>query len=226
MAAKDVDTLIQLKDILGSTKGAETGTILLQTGDVGTGFTETDSVEYWQTSGIYSCPPSPTPGKSATQACVIRRGDTDICIATRDLRGQSLAGDVGPGETMIFAAGADGASQGRMLLKNDSSVNIYTKSNPGAQGMAIMLTPSSDTFSINTAAGTSIVGTPTSLTLTVGAASLTLNSDGSIQLVGTGQVQVDGSSILLGSQAVPGVNSALVGPTGISGRASLKCVIE
>lgn len=222
MAAKSIDDAFQLIGILSSAKTADNGSVLLQTGDAATGFVENDSVEHWQQPGLQSLPPNPVPGQSGTQAVVFRQTDTDICIATREIRGQQNSGNLGPGETMLYAAGADGTSQGRILLKNDSSVNIYTSASAGATGMAIMVTPSSDTISLVNAAGFGIIISPDGITLTAGDSALTLGASGAISLVGKGQTQIDGTSVVLGSIAVPGLNSVLTGVTGIAGVASTK----
>lgn len=224
--ARTIDNTFQFIDILGSSKDEETGTILLQTGDVGTGFTETDNVEHWQQPGFYSMPPSPIPGKSATQACVMRRGDTDICLATREIRGQKNAGNLRPGETMMCATGATGDGQARILLKDTSSINLYTAATPGAKAMGAFLDPASDTISLLNSKGYGVIIGPDGVTITAGDCSIDVNADGTGNFIGKGSVVIDGSNIKLGAAAVAGINSALAGVTGIAGVASLKVFIQ
>lgn len=224
--ARTIDNAFQFIDILGSVKDDETGTVLLQTGDVGTGFTETDNVEHWQQPGLLSRPPSPTPGKAATQACIMRRGDTDICLATRELRGQKNAGNLGPGETMLCAAGADGTGQARILLKGNSSINHYTSASPGGPAMGLFIDPGSDTISLLNSKGYGVIIGPDGISITAKNCSIDVNADGTGNFIGKGSVVIDGSNIKLGAAAVAGINSALAGVTGIAGVASLKVFIQ
>ncbi len=92
--------------------------------------------------------------------------------------------------------------------------------------MVIQLDAENNTIRLLNGDGNGIIISSAGITLTAGDSGLTLGSDGTIKMVGTGQVQVDGSTVVLGSVVVPGVNSALVGVTGVSGRSSLKCMIE
>ena len=98
-----------------------TGTMLAVTGDSYQGTTESTGAEMWWLPGLMGRPPSPVPGtQSTTEAVAIRRGDRDAIIATRDLRGQQLAGSLAPGETVLYGAG-DGGAQGRESARRRSS---------------------------------------------------------------------------------------------------------
>jgi hypothetical protein len=83
-------------------------------------------VSWWQHVGFASRPPKPVAGKQAAQAVVIKRGDRDIAIASQDLRGLETYGNLAEGETCVYAPGADGNSQGRVIIKDDGSVTLYT----------------------------------------------------------------------------------------------------
>jgi hypothetical protein len=113
-------------DILNASRETSTAATLLQIGDVISGQVESDRVESWQHAGFCSIPANPIAGQSACQAIVFKRGDIDVCIATRDTRAQTIAANLGPGETCTYAGGHDGNSQGRTLWKDDGSITQYT----------------------------------------------------------------------------------------------------
>lgn len=213
--------------ILKTIRDEVTKSILAQTGDEDGEQTDTDNVEMWYPPGYLSRPAKPEAGKQACQGIVIRQSGHDACIATRDIRGQELAGQLDDGETCVYAPGADGNGQARTIYKKDGSIFHYTRvgnSTIGA-GMAMILDAPNNAVSILNGAGYGIVVNSDGVTITSGNASLTLGSDGSVRLVGTGPTQVDGSNITLGSIVTP-VNTALVGPTGVSGVPSTKVRIQ
>lgn len=140
MAAPSLASAIQVGiNILNTFVDKVTGTILANTGDVATQTTESDNVEMWGPLGFLSRPSNPAPGKAAAEAVVIRRGDRDVCIAARDQRSQQLAGNLNPGETVMYAGGATGASQGRVLIKADGSVTLFTTDSNTATGNPVAL---------------------------------------------------------------------------------------
>ncbi len=140
MASPDLKGLFQIGvDILKSTVDAVTNKILFQTGDVGGETTDTDNVESWQHVGFASRPSVPVAGKQAAQAVVIRRGDHDISIASQDLRGLETYGNLKDGETCVYAPGADGNSQGRVIIKADGSVSLYTTDSNTSAGNMVCL---------------------------------------------------------------------------------------
>lgn len=221
-------------DILNAERDEETKVVLLQTGDVvgaaegGGGTVDGERVEHWQHVGLVSIPPKPEAGKSACQGIVVRRSNHDACIATRDLRGQELAGQLKYGETCIYAAGETGTAQGRVILKQNGSINLYTRAGntEGGAGMGVFVDPENDQISILNSKGYGIVINGDGVFLSAGGAiGLKLESSGDVSLVATGKCQIDGGGICLGSTAVPGLNSALVGVTGIAGVASTKVLI-
>jgi hypothetical protein len=186
-----------------------------------------EQCEFWQHIGFSSRPATVIlPSANAPQALTLARDDYPIIYATRDTRGQEIRGNMGPGETCLYASGADGTGQARVLLKSDSSINLYTQKD-GA-GMAIQITPASDTISLVNSVGNGIIINADGVFLVVNGAKagLSIKADGSVSLIATGQAQVDGSSIVLGSNVLPVVSAALSGPSGMAGKASLKTLIE
>lgn len=138
MAVKDLSSLFAIGvDILNAVRDAVTNVTLFQTGDVVTGQVESDRVESWQHGGFCSMPSNPVDGKSACQGVVIKRGDLDVCVATRDARGLELAGNLGAGDTTVYAAGPDGTGQARIMLKGSTgTVSLMTTDTNTKSGTA------------------------------------------------------------------------------------------
>lgn len=215
--------------ILRSTVTGAKKTILLQLGNVaGEGVAEADGAESWQHDGFVSLPPTVDAGATASEAFSVQRGERNIVIASRDLRGQELAGSLAPGETCVYAAGADGTGQARILLKANGSISLYTTqtNQAGGPGMAVIIDPSSDSITMLNSKGYGLVINADGVSVTAKKSGLKLASSGDATLVGTGQTQVDGGGVLIGSQAVPGANSALHGVTGLAATPSVKVLIE
>lgn len=136
-----------LDSMLGSNlnpaTGTQTGTILCSLGSVNKGgaasspgTADSSNAEWWQTVGLASRPSNPVGGASACQAVAIRQNDREIVIASRDTRTNSIYGNLAPGETCLFAAGADGKSQGRIMIKDEGSVTLMTTDDNTATGNA------------------------------------------------------------------------------------------
>lgn len=214
-------------DILTTVVSEKTKRILAQTGDVVEDATESDGAEWWQHVGIASRPPKPQAGRKAAQAVVIKTSDRDVVIGSVDERGLTLYGNLGHGETCIYAAGEDGEGQARALFKGDGSIHLYTRkgnTSDGA-GMVVQLDAANGAIRLLNDLGYGIIIDQDGVKITSGGAALVLEGDNAT-LVGKGQTQVDGAGIVIGSLAVPGVNSALTGVTGVAGKASLKVLIE
>jgi hypothetical protein len=211
-------------DILSTTVNATTKKILAQTGDASKESTDTDGVEWWQQVGFASRPPKPEAGKKAAQGVVLKTSDRDVCVASQDLRGLDLYGNLGHGETCVYAPGETGTAQGRMLVKSDGSVHLYTKqgNTSDGTGMTIQLDAANGAIRLLNPDGFGIIIDSDGISLTTGAAALTLGADGTISLVGTGACQIDGTSICLGSIAAPVVNGVCVGPAGLVAVSSTK----
>ena len=216
-------------DILSTSISDTSKKIEAQTGtNNGAGQGEGSNVEWWQHVGFASRPSNPVLGKECAQAVVLRSGGQDISLASQDLRGLDLYGALAPGETCLYASGADGAGQARILLKADGSVSLFSKqgNTTGGTGMLIQLDAANNAIRLLNASGHGIIIDEDGVKVTAGDACLNLTAGGNASLIGTGQTQVDGSGVVIGSLAVPGVNSALTGVTGVAGKASLKVLIE
>ena len=211
-------------DILTTVVNTATKRILAQTGDVVRDATDTDGVEWWQHVGFASRPPKPQAGKQAAQAVVLKSSDRDVAIGSVDQRGLDLYGNLDHGESCLYAAGVDGTAQARVLLKKDGSISLYTRkgNTSSGAGMIVQVDAMNGAIRLINDKGYGIIIDEDGVKLTSGSAGLTLDSGGDIKLVGTGQCQLDGGSICLGSKAVPGVNSVLTGVTGLVGVASTK----
>jgi hypothetical protein len=128
-----------LNTVLGSSPQSPTGTILAQTGDVVKEYADANKSEWWQHVGLASRPSNPLAGKRAAQALVFRGPDIDFAFASRDTRTNGIYGNLAPGETCIFAAGADGNAQARSIHKADGSVTLYTTDDNTPTGNAVYL---------------------------------------------------------------------------------------
>lgn len=229
MAAPDARGMIQIGlDILTTTINATTKKILAQLGDVQKESTDSDNAEWWQHVCFASRPPKPEKGKKAAQACVVKMGDHDVIIASQDLRGLELYGQLDHGEFCLYAPGPDGNGQARILGKKDGSISIFTKkgNTKGGVGMMIQLDAANDAIRLINSKGHGIIIDADGVKITAKSSCLSLESSGAASLIAKDKCQVDGASICLGSMAVPVVNSALTGPTGVAGKASLKVLIE
>lgn len=189
MAAPDLSSLIQSGyAVLATTVNAITGKILAQLGDV-RGATDTDGAEWWQHVGFASRPSKAEKNKSAAQVVVLKGGDRDTCIASQDMRGLELYGNLKEGETCLYGAGEYGTSQGRVIIKSDGSVTLFTTDTNEAGGKTVALRVS-----------------PTGgLEFTSQWGSLTLNETG-FHVKTAGGPRLD-----MGSITVPGVPAAVTG---------------
>lgn len=142
--------LINIYDILSTQKDSKTNTITCQLGTATTGEVYSDSAEYWQPPGFASLPsPVITPNpKDAPQAISINRVDQEIIFATRDVRTQQNYVNIKPGEVCLFGSGTDGNAQGKVMIKQDSSVTLYTtdSGNNGGNGVFFKVSPTAFQF--------------------------------------------------------------------------------
>lgn len=215
-------------DILNTKLSQKTKSILANMGDARSEQKDSDDVEWWQHVGFTSRPAKPVARGAAAQGFVVRTGGNDACIASKDLRGQELAGELGYGETCVYAAGENGTGQARILLKSNGSIHIYSRegNTSGGTGMTISLDAENGAIRLINNNGYGLIIDSDGVKLTATESCLSLGSDGVVKLIGTGAAQVDGTSITIGSTAVIGVNSALTGVSGPQGVASTKVLIE
>lgn len=216
-------------DVLSTVLDAATKRIFAQLGDVKGEDAESDRAEWIQQPGFASRPGKAIAGKSAAQAVRVRCSTGDVVIACRDARTLSMYGALDDGETCICAGGPDGTAQGRSLWKKDGSVNHYTRvgNSPGGAGMIMQLDAANNAVRILNGLGFGLIADADGVTITAGGATLKLGADGKASLIGTATTQIDGTTIVLGGSpaVVPGVSSALHGPSGLAGVASLKVMI-
>jgi len=225
MSAPRAGDAFQFVHVLGTRVAEKTKRILCQTGsNVGEGQPDASEVEHVQHVGFASRPSNNELGKDAASALVLRLGNREIAVASFDERGLPLYGNLKAGETCVYAAGADGAGQARILLKDNGSINLYTRkgNTEGGVGMMFQMDAENGAIRMINDQGYGIIIDEDGIKITSGAASLTLGADGGVSLIGTGRCVVDGSSICLGSIALPVVNSVCVGPAGLVAVASTK----
>ncbi len=228
-AASLADAFIMGIEILKTTLTETTKKIVAQIGTVnGDGQTDADNVDWVQHVGFASRPAKAEPGKEAAQGFGIRRGGRDVIFASQDLRGLEIYGNLKDGETAIYAVGEDGEGQARALFKKDGSVTLYSRKGNTASGAGMMIGIDAMGGAIRLVndQGYGIIIDGDGVSITAKGAALILKSGGDCSLIGKGKCQIDGGGICIGSMAVPGVNSAITGVTGIAGKASLKVLIE
>ncbi len=218
-------------DVTGSKLSDKTKQIMCQTGDV-KGHADADNVTWMQHVGFASRPADVGDGESSAQAVVIRQGGRDVCIASHDRRTNTIYGTLAPGETCVFAGGADGEGQARIILKADGSVTMYSKKGNvlGGAGMQIQLDAANGVIRLMNDLGHGLIIDEEGVKLyTNGGGSLKITGGGDISLAGSGAVMIDGGSITLapmpGVGAIPAIGNVLHGPTGIAGAASTKVFV-
>jgi len=195
MAAPSLREAFQVGvSILNTVVDKVTGTIMALTGDARAAVSEASEAEWWQQIGFASRPSNPTPTNTEAQGIcgetlVMRRGDRDICFASRDIRGQLLSGNLGPGETILYAGGATGTGQARVVLKSNGVVGLMTTDSNTAGGNAVALT----------------LG-PTSLNFTAPWGSIRFDASG-IHLLTAAGPRLD-----FGGISIPGIPSSVSGP--------------
>lgn len=189
MTAKSLDGFITISDVLSSSR-ATNGSILLQVGDVLSGEVERSDAECYGVPGIISVPANPTATQASAEVMTLRYGDRALCVAGRDLVSQSLAGALNPGETAVYAPGANGQGQARILLKDTgdtSSITIYTTEGNVSDGSSIAIQATSE-GKINLAASTYGALTMSSDGITMAAPSAPINilSGGKVNITASG----------------------------------------
>jgi hypothetical protein len=228
MSATFLPDSFQIVHVLGTELVDKTKKILTKIGSVtGEGQTDSDKVEWWQQVGFASRPAKPNKDKEeAAGALVLRIGRYEIAFASQDNRTNAIYGALADGETCMFGGGEDGKSQGRVLIKKNGSVNIYTRAGNAedGDGMLFQMDAENDTIRCVNSKGYGFIIDGDGFKAFAGGSGscLTLDKSGKCSLVGTGQAQVDGSTVLLGSIAAPVVNAVCVGPAGLVAVASSK----
>ena len=125
-------TLIQIADVLSietaasyGTQSAANGATVVTVGVAETGEVISSNAEYWHPPGLLSIPALPNAVDNNTDCSQVvlfsDRYDQDVILAHRDTRIELLAGNINPGETVLYNSG-----NARVALKNDDTINIIT----------------------------------------------------------------------------------------------------
>lgn len=132
--------VIGIADVMFATTAANSnspnqlnGSITLNLGVAESGEMQSQQAELWSVPGIISVPVLPTQATNNTDAAQVlyyNHPDQNIAFAMRDTRSQSIAGNINPGETCVYAPGG----QARVLLKNDGTINMVTTSDNTPNG--------------------------------------------------------------------------------------------
>src|SRR5271166_5711892 len=143
--------------VLNSFLGATNGTVLLQLGDVINGDVDAQDAQYITPFGFASRPSQAVPGQSAADATRIQGlGKRDFVIGGTDMRSQQIYGNLCFGETVMYGPGTDGNAQGRIQIKQDGSITLYTTDSNTADGNGVSLSISPTSLSFSAPWGTLI----------------------------------------------------------------------
>jgi hypothetical protein len=201
-------------DILKTVRDTVTNTILAQIGSVTEEYSASDNAEWWQHVGLSSRPSVPVAKTSAAQAIAIRCSDRDRVIASRDVRGQQIYGQLGDGETCLYAGGTDGKAQGRVFVKANGNVCMYTAQGNAVGGQSVTLQTNADGSIVAANQYGAITLSSAGLKIAIGTtAGITIDMQGNVAIIGLA-IALNGSSVSLGANAVMPV---CWGPVGISG---------
>lgn len=157
---------------------------------------------YWGTPGVASRPAKAdpdgdaAPGRSAQTLSINMAGENHV-IAVRDLRTNRIFGQLKEGETCLY-----GASEGRVLIKKNGSVNIYTTKNGevGGTGMGIFVNPDGSITIASHNGGGVQVDAEGHVRIFNKDGALQVTGDG-LQVSSTSKVAVSAPSIVLGGAA-------------------------
>lgn len=195
-------------DVLHAARDEATSIVVAQLGDVVGEDVDADNAEWWQHVGLVSLPPAAEPGKAACQCVVVRDTGNDVCVASRDLRGQALAGQLKAGETCVYAAGTDGKAQARSLWKADGSQAhvTFVGNVPTGETVGLFIQPSGNVDAV--AKDAALLLRPSDISLFSPSASLSLEG-GALKGYGAEVVNLDAPTIVLGGAAArPTANQA------------------
>jgi hypothetical protein len=138
MSVPDLSTLFTVTSIMGTVSNPQNNNISATTGDAVSGEVSGPSTQMWQHVGFASKPAFPQPGIASAQSLNLVRANGDISIASKDLRDNDIYGNLGPGETCLYARGPLNEGMARVSLKADGSVTLSTTTEPvgGIAGMS------------------------------------------------------------------------------------------
>jgi len=167
-------------DVLGTSINSKNGAISAQIGDSVSSESVAEEAEWIQHVGFASRPSKAEPGKSSCQVLSMERTDRDVCFASRDLRGTTIYGALGEGETCIYANGPNGQGTGIVSLRDDGSsatISMQVKQGNASNGAAVKVEVKSD-GTVTIKAGASTFTVDQAGTVTIEAPSVKLGSSG------------------------------------------------
>lgn len=197
-------------DVLFTKLTATTKKIIANLGNANGATSATDNAEWFQHVGFASRPSKPTregnkldgpsTGRRAAQAVVIRMGDRDVVIASQDLRNLDIYGQLGDGETALFATGEDGKAQARVILKADGSINLLTKKGNAADGagVGLFIRPDGSITALGADGAAVILGDDGSVKVFNKSGALQITSSGGVKLASTEKVDISAPAVTLG----------------------------
>lgn len=132
------EALFDYPDILDSSVDPGTGTVVYQTGNVDGSPGNSDGTELYGPPNYYARPAQAT-ATDAPQGVAIRRGDHDVVLGVRDVRGaaNALATPLGYGETQLVAPGPGNSGSCNILLNNDGQGNLKITLTVGSNSIEI-----------------------------------------------------------------------------------------
>jgi hypothetical protein len=201
------------RDVMSATIDSVTGIVSAQFGDAVAGVAESSNCEVWQQWGYASLPSPPSAGQNGAQAIAIKRGVLDIIFGGRDARAGQIYGNLKAGEVCVFATGVDGNGQGRVLLKQDGSVTLFTTDSNTKSGNAVFFRVSpTDGLTFSSPWGSMRLG-PNGFHLDASGVALDMNNIGGMPgvpsaisgrfSVKAGSVKLDAPSVKLGPSLNP-----------------------
>lgn len=221
--------LFDFADVLVTVLNRTTKVIQAQIGDATGATPDSDDAEWWQASGFASLPAAPTQGSGggACQAVVLKHGDRDVIIASRDTRNSGIYGNLKSGETCVYAA----TGQARTLYKANGAIVHYTTADNTSSGTGVSAYFGPDKIQLINQWGAITIDS-NGITLTSGGASLQLTPTGDAKMLGT-TASVHGSAAaisgdvmtMIGPHATP-ANPALWGLSGVAGVASTNVFVS
>lgn len=188
--------MIRCLDALDSS--ATGGVVRIKVGDAASNEGLSSDCGVWGTGGFVSRPDLPS-SAGACEVLTVTDGNERRVIGTRDRRQADKVGTLDEGDRAIV-----GSSAARILVKKgESAVVQYTEATSDGSSIMTVLSGEEDKYQVIHGGGAYFELKRDSVAIGVGKASIVLNKDGSIQLMGT-----------YISLAAPGGNLGLVGPQG------------
>lgn len=199
-------------DVLKTTINSKTKLLVAQLGDVVSKVIDSDNADWFQHVGFVSRPSKPEAGVRSCQTVVVKEARGDTVIASRDTRGADLAGQIADGETCLYAPGATGTAQARVLLKADGSVNIFTRDGNTSAGQGVIVrVGADDSISFQTTTCRFTMDSD-GITMSAGKSGLKLLTDGTAKLIGN-ITSVRGTIVQVSGATVAEGGGTFIGPT-------------